>query len=91
MKTTRFLAASFCLLGLLPAMARADEFPPGPMHDFVAQTCTQCHAAAQVTAQRKSRAGWYDTVNQMVANGAPVSDAQFDKVVDYLAANFPAK
>jgi hypothetical protein len=82
-----FHAACFCFLGSLSA--GADEFPPGPMHDFVAKTCTQCHPAAQITVQRKSRAGWHDTVDQMVANGAAVSDAQFDKVVDYLAASFP--
>lgn len=77
-------------LGSMMLPAQADEFPPGPMHDTVAKTCVQCHAAGQVTSQRKSRAAWSDTVTQMVANGAAVNDADFDKIVDYLAKNFPA-
>jgi hypothetical protein len=44
-----------------------------------------------VSAQRKTRADWADTVTQMVASGAQVSDADFDKVVSYLAVSFPAK
>ncbi|HVV26522.1 MAG TPA: hypothetical protein VHC40_01005 [Rhizomicrobium sp.] len=71
--------------------AQADDFPPGPEHDLVAKTCTQCHAATLITSQGKTREAWADTVTTMIGNGAQVSDADFDKVVDYLAKNFPAK
>ena len=90
MRTALYRISGLCLL-LAAGAARADEFPPGPMHDFVAKTCTQCHPATQVTAQRMTKAAWHDKVDQMIANGAIVSDAQFDKVVDYLATNFPDK
>ena len=76
---------------LAAGAAQADDFPAGPMHDTVTKACTQCHTAEVVTSQAKTRDGWLNTVNQMVANGAPVSDAEFDKVVDYLANNYPAK
>ena len=83
------LIAGFIVL--TAGAARADTMPPGPMHDTVVKACAQCHSADVVSSQRKTRAGWADTVNQMVANGAQVSDAEFDKVVDYLAKNFAAK
>ena len=76
---------------LAASAAQANDLPPGPMHDTVSKACSQCHTAEVVSSQRKTRAGWADTVNQMMANGATVSDAEFDKVVDYLAKNFPAK
>lgn len=81
------------VVGLLMAAsaAQADDFPAGPMHDTVQKACTQCHSGDLVTSQAKTRDGWVSTVNQMVANGAPVTDAEFDKVVDYLTANYPAK
>jgi mono/diheme cytochrome c family protein len=72
-------------------MAQADTLPPGPGHDTVMKACAQCHSADVVSSQRKSRAAWSDTVTQMMANGAQVSDADFDKVVNYLAVNFAAK
>ena len=71
--------------------AQADTLPPGPGRDMVAKACAQCHSADVVSAQRKTRADWADTVTQMVASGAQVSDADFDKVVNYLAVSFPAK
>ncbi len=79
------------LVFLTAGAAQANTLPPGPMHDTVTKACAQCHSAEIISSQRKSRAGWADTVNQMVANGAQVSDAEFDKVVDYLAKNFAAK
>ncbi len=79
------------LVFLAASAAQANTLPPGPMHDTVTKACAQCHSADVVSSQRKSRAGWADTVNQMVANGAQVSDAEFDKVVDYLAKNFADK
>jgi len=83
------LIAGFVLIAA--TAAQADTLPPGPGREMVAKACAQCHSADVVSAQRKSRADWADTVTQMVASGAQVSDADFDKVVTYLAASFPAK
>jgi mono/diheme cytochrome c family protein len=80
------LVAAMLLVGALAA--RADDFPPGDAHDIVAKACTQCHVGAQVTSQHKTADQWADTVNQMISNGAQVSDDDFDKVVAYLAKNF---
>ena len=76
---------------LTASAAQANDLPPGPIHDTVSTACSQCHSPEVVSSQRKTRAAWADTVNQMMANGATVSDTEFDKVVDYLAKKFPAK
>ncbi|WP_293972859.1 PQQ-binding-like beta-propeller repeat protein [Sphingomonas sp.] len=75
-----------------PAAASANpaEFAPGPMKAFADSHCTSCHVPAQVTSQRKTRADWAATVEKMVGFGARVPDDQFDPLVDYLAANYPA-
>ena len=82
-----FLSAS-----ISSALAQAaDPFPPGDGHDVVVQACTQCHAPDVITSSGKSREEWSATVSTMVGNGATVSDADFGKVVDYLAKSFPPK
>ena len=76
---------------LAAGAAQADEFPPGAMLDVVAKACTQCHSSSLITSSGKTREDWASTVTTMIGNGANVSDADFDKVVDYLAQSFPAK
>jgi len=73
-----------------PAFAQA-PFPPGEGQKIVADACTQCHAAELVTNTGKTREGWADTVTTMIGNGAAVTDADFNKVVDYLAKHYPVK
>ena len=89
MKRVSGLTAALFLTATVAA--QADTLPPDPGRDMVAKACAQCHSADVVSAQRKTRADWADTVTQMVASGAQVSDADFDKVVNYLAVSFPAK
>lgn len=66
----------------------AQTLPPGPAHDTVARACSGCHDAGMFTSQRKSAAGWSDTVKQMIGNGAQVPPNEIDGVVAYLSANF---
>lgn len=90
MRTMRIFPVAANLLAATTS-AQADDFPPGALHDKVAQACTQCHGADQIAGQRMSRDGWRDTVARMVANGAQISDADQARIVGYLAASFPAK
>lgn len=54
------------------------------------QTCSACHDLSTVTGQRKTRADWADTVQQMVGMGAQLTDDQAAQVVDYLSKTYPA-
>lgn len=66
-------------------------FPPGDGHDLVAQHCVQCHAADVITSSGKTREDWMATVSTMIGMGAPVPESETNKVVDYLAKNFPPR
>jgi quinoprotein glucose dehydrogenase len=72
------------------AGAAGADFPPGPGQAAVQKTCTGCHVASQVTSQRHSREDWSATVEKMIGFGAQVPDADFDRIVDYLARTYPA-
>lgn len=81
----------FAALALISGPALAQELPPGPEQMLVSQACTTCHLASQFTSHRQTAAQWAETVNQMINKGAVVGDSEFDKIVNYLAKNFPAK
>jgi hypothetical protein len=79
-----------CFITLAGA-ASAQDLPPGPEQMLVTQACTTCHLASQFTSQRKTIGEWAQTVNQMIDKGAVIGDNEFDRIVNYLAKNFPAK
>ena len=64
------------------------EFVDGPGKAVVQKACVSCHVAGQVTSQRRSKDQWADTVEKMISYGAPVSDAEFDTIVAYLARHY---
>jgi len=100
-----FAAAGFFFLTLAaaaqapagaPPPAAAGEvagakLPPGEGRDLVMKVCTKCHDPSIAATEDLDGPGWKDLVNQMAANGAQGSDADFDQIVAYLTKAFPAK
>jgi hypothetical protein len=70
-----------------PAIAQ-DNMPEGPGKAETVAACSGCHGLGQITGEHRSAEDWATTVTAMINNGAPVADADFDKVVNYLATNF---
>lgn len=62
--------------------------PAGPGHDLVMANCIICHSASMIVQQRKDSAGWEKTLTQMVAWGAPLTDAQRPELMAYLTSQF---
>ena len=84
----RLFALTLGALIAAPAAAMAQDLPPGPGADVVQRACQTCHGLDQVTSVRNSADGWRGVVNEMVNNGAVVSDADADQIVTYLSTNF---
>ena len=70
------------------ATAAPDGFPAGPGRAETVAACSGCHGLGQIVGEHRDAAAWSTTVTSMINNGAPVADADFDKVVSYLAAHF---
>ena len=70
----------------LPAVA----LPAGGAKALVEKTCgTGCHSVEVVTSQRMNATEWNAVVQNMVARGAPASDAEVKVIVEYLAKTLP--
>lgn len=68
--------------------AGPDALPPGVGREAVLKGCGGCHGIDAVITERRSRTEWANTVTMMITLGAPVSEAEFEPVVNYLAAHF---
>src|SRR5262249_36589183 len=61
----------------------------GKGRDIVVRVCQQCHGLEQVVSSRRSPEDWKSLVNEMISNGAPLTDDEAKVVAEYLAKSFP--
>ena len=64
------------------------QLPDGTGKDAVKKICSACHELETVTGSLRTRIGWQQNVDDMIARGAEGSDDEMQAVVEYLAKNF---
>jgi cytochrome c5 len=62
--------------------------PDGPGKAIVLNTCTICHDLMRVKRSSHTEEEWEGILIGMLNEGAPLSDADFPVVLDYLTKNF---
>jgi cytochrome c5 len=62
--------------------------PDGRGKDVVLSVCTMCHDLKRIRQGHRSPEEWMETLNSMLNEGAPLSDADYPVVLAYLAKNF---
>ena len=76
------------MLATVVAGAQAQQAERG--EQLMNATCTGCHDVRVIQTAAKDAAGWLETVDTMIANGAEIkSDADKSTLVQYLAENHP--
>jgi hypothetical protein len=50
--------------------------------------CAKCHSLALVTGADKTAQGWEVTINRMIMQGAELTDAERDILVEYLTQEY---
>jgi cytochrome c2 len=92
LKIRLFIVSFAAVLALSSAVdARETDFPEGRGKEQVINACASCHEISRVTAQRRSKAQWHETVDDMIARGAQVADADYDDVIAYLSTHFSTR
>ena len=87
--------AGWLLVFVMSALADGPAPPPkepardaAKDRDLVVEICTYCHEFERVTRQRLGKDQWRGLIKGMVDEGAPVTDEEFSRIVNYLAKNF---
>jgi cytochrome c5 len=62
--------------------------PDGPGKSILLNTCTMCHDLGRIKTGRRSAEEWEETLNSMLNEGAPLSDAEFPVIHAYLSKHF---
>ena len=62
--------------------------PDGRGKDVVLNVCTMCHDLKRIRQGQRSPEEWMETLNSMLNEGAPLSDADYPVVLAYLSKNF---
>jgi hypothetical protein len=62
--------------------------PEGEGRTILLNTCTICHDLQRVRTRRATPEGWKELLEEMIFEGAPLSDDNIPILLTYLARNF---
>jgi competence protein ComEA len=85
------VGSRFFALIFVTAAASAQSLPEGQGKELVEVICSSCHSTERIAAQHKTKPQWQDKVLEMLQEETDVTQAERDKIVEYLARSFPAK
>jgi len=75
------------LFAQTPAAADS-KFPEATGRTSFLKVCSDCHGPESAVAQFKTRDEWSKTLDEMAANGAQGTDAEWNQVLEYLDKYF---
>ena len=52
--------------------------------------CSECHTTERIASQQLTKPQWADKVLEMLQEAPDVKQSERDRIVEYLAKNFPA-
>ena len=86
-------AAAFAFCVLLGAEStrgqeKQPQLPDAPGREALRKICADCHEIESVFASRRTKIGWQQTTEDMMARGAEGPDEEMAAVVEYLATYF---
>ncbi len=69
-------------------VTQADAAQKDTLADAYLRLCRNCHEAARLQLDRRTRLGWQDIIDQMLEKGATGSDEDFGLVLQYLLRDY---
>jgi competence ComEA-like helix-hairpin-helix protein len=69
---------------------RSTSLAPSPETALYVRLCADCHDLERVESRRRTKSEWSTTLEQMIDDGAEMSDEEFERIVDLLVRNFGA-
>lgn len=99
MLSTVFLAATILAVACSKPEPPKQEAPPAPAVSAVEegkalfeQKCSVCHGVDRATARAETKEKWFAVIREMQGRKADwISDAEAEKILEYLSAQHGAK
>jgi hypothetical protein len=91
MNTPLLVLSCLCVLSAQDAGAQDIQLQEAPGRDLVVARCSICHSVdyVQMNASVFDRGGWQKSVRKMIDTfGAPVSEDDARRIVEYLDNNY---
>jgi competence protein ComEA len=67
------------------------QLPDGPGSAETQRVCKGCHELERAVSPRQDRNGWQQTMDEMVAQGAELTEKDYNTILDYLVKNYPGE
>ena len=80
--------AAWMVLLALAAAGRNEPSAKNRGRELVEDVCTYCHNLERLSGQELSREEWRGLIKGMISEGAPVTDEEFSRILDYLVKNY---
>ena len=78
-------------LTALALPSSAQGLPDGPEKELVEAICGSCHTTPRIAVLHLTKPQWEAKVLEMLQEEPDVKQSERDKIVEYLARNFPAR
>ena len=62
--------------------------PKDRAKELVEDVCSLCHELGRIKDQELTKEEWREFIKGMISEGAPVTEEEFNLIVDYLGKNF---
>jgi len=85
------VVVSAVVLGQDEPKKERKDLPDGPAKELFIKVCEKCHGSENVVRSRNTRDKWESIVEDMASRGAEGTDEEFERILDYLVANFGKK
>lgn len=75
-------------IAIAAGQEKKSSLPDGPGKDGLEKVCSSCHELETVTATRRTKGAWQQTIQDMVDRGAEGSDEDMAAILAYLTTFF---
>jgi competence protein ComEA len=82
--TAAMVLLTLALITIAAGQEKKSDLPDGPGKEQLQRVCSSCHVLETVTAARRTKGGWQQTIEDMLDRGAEGSDEDMAAILSYL-------
>jgi competence ComEA-like helix-hairpin-helix protein len=77
-------------LAQTPPIDKTTVLPDSPETSTYVRVCAHCHSLDRIESKHRTKSEWSATIEQMLDDGAEMTDEEYETVLDVLIRNFGA-